>query len=342
MGAFFGFPGTSNNAPQPVPITGSVGTNTPSPAKANPGVSGGVAGPQLNTLPVLGQPAGVTTPSSNTSPFGTSNIAGLNSGLTAGANMPQLSYQLDKAYGSGTGSLLSSILSGGLFNPGIAQAMLAAMQPGINQGEASLQQAFGAEGSRFGSADALGLGNYLSQVNLNEQSTLANMFQTSQGEELNLLQNLLPTIHQEKADSGGILSDILGGLETVGGIASAFIPGAQGLAPGLISGGIGNIVKGNQGPGNSGGGGGGVPSLVPSMSPIYNANTNSNSAAAQLDATSSGGYGTNNVANTDAIQTISAGATLGGADPFGSPANPSDPSDYSNLFPALFGQTNIN
>src|SRR5271154_1302068 len=201
---YFGFspPGTRNNAPPPVPITGSTGANT-------------------------GQTP--TTPSANNNPFaintpGGAGIQSLSSGLpfTAGTGAgsgDQFYKSLSNAFGSGTAGLLWNVLQGGLFNPQVASAYLGAMQPGINQGEASINQAFGAEGSRFGSAEALGLGNYLSQVNLNEQQTLAVLFQSSQQEEVSLLNNILPTLHDEKANSGGLLSDILGGLEAAGGIA---------------------------------------------------------------------------------------------------------------------------
>lgn len=299
MGAFFGFnPGntsggkTSNNAPQPVPITGTGGGG---------GIStGGVASPNL---PFLNPP----TPSANQSPFGSTSLQNLNSGLPGvSGNFNALA----DAYGSGTANSLISILSGGLFNPQVAASFLNAMQPGVNRGMADIQNSFGAEGSRFGSAAALGIGDYQSQVNLNEQQTLSNMFLTSQGEELNLMQNLLPTIHGERA-SGGILSDVLGGLEAAGGIASLFIPGLQGLAGPLIGGGIGTITGqggSNKSPGNPTSG---LPTNTP---PIANVNVGN---AANIDASASGGYNPNtNVANQDVLQTISAGQDLGGADPF--------------------------
>lgn len=308
MGAFFGIPqGTHNNAPQPVPITGSVGTNTPS--------SKGGGSP---SFPLFG------SLSANNPIFGNIGISGLSSGLPgAGA----LSKPLGSAYGSGTGNFLTSLLQNGLFNPQVASAFLNSMQSGVNSGVASLQQSFGAEGSRFGSAAALGIGDYLSQVNLNEESVMANMFLTAQGEELNLLQNLLPTIHAERANSGGILSDILGGAEIAGGIGSLFIPGLQGLAAPLISGGVGTVAGQGKGGGNNT-----TPTKMPDLSPIFN---NSNSSAAQIDASASGGYNPNNIANSDVLQSISAGATLGGEDPFSS----KDGSDMfgSSTIDLLFG-----
>lgn len=293
-GAFFGFGTgggkTSNNAPQPVPITGTGGP------------SGGVGVNKGNGInfPVLGS----VTPSANSSPFGSTGLQSLNSGIPGASG----NYNaLADAYGSGTANMLVGLLQNGLFNPQVASAFLNSMQPGVNRGLANTEQAFGAEGVRFGSAAALGIGDYLSQVNLNEQSVLSNMFMTAQGEELNLLQNLLPTIHSERASGSGILQDVLGGLEIAGGVASMFVPGLQGLAAPLIGGGIGSITGGNKG-------GGSIPQTKtdPMITDVWGSNKN----AAQIDASASGGYNPNNVANSDVLQTISAGQTLGGADPF--------------------------
>lgn len=257
---------TSNNAPLPIPgsygnPTGGFSSGTGSPFPMFPSYGGG-----NYSMPNAGGP------SYNVGSFGTgAGLAGLNSGL--GFNWGQgygsdVYNMLGKAYGKGTGQLLGNILSGGLYNPQVAAAMLNAQQPGIARGEAGIEGAFGDAGARFSSAAALGLGDFESQVQLNQQQTLAQMFEQSQGQELSLLTGVLPTLHQEQADKGSWLNDLLGGLETAGGVASAFIPGMQGLAPGLISGGIGNIT---------GKGGGLTPMMMPGMTgfgmPGYGGNT---------------------------------------------------------------------
>ena len=315
--AIFGFnPGTHNNAPQPLPTPGGSGMapNT-----------GGVSNPTSVFAPI--------TPSANTGIFGNNNgIQGLNSALitpqgadASGFAHPgenQLQYDLNTAYGPGIAGVIYQMLTQGLFNPQVASAFLNAMQPAYNRGIASVEQAFGAEGARFGSSAALGIGDFSSQFNLNEQQTLASMFQTSQQQELQLLENILPTMQSEKANrSGGILGDVLGGLETVGGIASLFIPGLQGLAAPLITGGIGTIT-GSQG----GGHGNNNQPIFMNPSPVFN-----NSTAPDLSSVPMTPPGSTDVFNQSVLSTISAGSTLGGSDPFENNNN-----NDSSLIPFLF------
>ena len=172
-------------------------------------------------------------------------LANLSSGITLpignDPNNPlwsQLANSLGKAYGPGMGDMLYQMLTTGLFNPQVAASFLNAMQPGVAQGQASVLNSFGDEGSRFGSAAALGLGNYESQVNLNEQSTLAGLYENAQSQQLNLLENVLPTLHSEKSNSGSWIDDLLGGLEVAGSIAGAPFTGGMslaGLGPGLLT-----------------------------------------------------------------------------------------------------------
>src|SRR5258706_1466158 len=186
----FGLPTSNNNAPMPVP------GNT-NPTGTNKGVGfGGVSFPQY---PVFGAPpSSPVFPSANTGTFSSGGMNGLSSGIwPTGHAGDQLYSELSKAYGPGVAGELASILSKGLFNPEVASSFLNAMQPGIARGEASILNAFGTEGSRFGSAAALGLGDYQSQVNLNEQQTLAGMFENAQGQELGVLSGILPTLHAE-------------------------------------------------------------------------------------------------------------------------------------------------
>lgn len=256
----FGLPGTSNNAPPPVP------GNT-NPTGTNNGV--GFGGKSYPNYPVFGAPStsAPVTPSSNAPLFGGTNMAGLNSGFDLGSNWSNLANELGKAYGKGPGQAIYNILSQGLFNPQEAAAFLNAMQPAAAQGLASVQNSFGAEGSRFGSAAALGIGNYESQVNLNEQQTLASMYMQSQQEQLQLLEGVLPTLHQEKANKGGWIDDLIGGLEIAGGIAGAAFTGGASLA--LVGVGAGELNKGID-KGTGGGGSNAAPALpsfaVPSAS----------------------------------------------------------------------------
>jgi hypothetical protein len=211
---------TSNNAPLPIPggYGNPTGANTGSPF---PSFSG-----------TTGQPF-PTMPAYNAGTYTGTNLGGLNSGLGFqwGKDYGSDIYnRLGTAYGKGPGQLLGNILSGGLFNPQVAAAFLNAQQPGIARGEANIQNAFGDAGARFSSAAALGMGDYESQVQLNQQQMLASLFENAQGQELSLLSGLLPTLHQERADEGGFLNKLLGGIGSIAGLATKFIPGMSALS----------------------------------------------------------------------------------------------------------------
>jgi hypothetical protein len=212
-----GTPGTSNNAPQPIP------GNT-NPTGTNSGVGFGATFPNypaFGTAPT-GSPV---SPSANAPLWSgtTGGLADLSSGFGSIPGGSQYSTQLydmlGKAYGQGAGQLIGNMLMQGLFNPQDAAAILNAMGPSNAQGLASVQDSFGAEGARFGSSAALGVGNYESQVNLNEQSTLAQMYMQAQSEQLQLLQGVMPTIHQERSDSG-FMHDFSDIYQTVMGVAN--------------------------------------------------------------------------------------------------------------------------
>jgi hypothetical protein len=153
------------------------------------------------------------------------------------------------------------------------------MQPGINRGEADLMNSFGAEGSRFSSTAAFGEGNYLSQVNLNEQQTLASMFMQAQQEQLNLLSGAMPTLHDEEANSGGgMWSDIIGGLEIAGAVAAdVFTAGAAiPFTTPILASGIGTLTGGLTGGGKKSNSAPSMPGMQPmgQTPPFFPTNTN--------------------------------------------------------------------
>ncbi len=251
----FGLPTSGNNAPLPIP------GNT-NPTGTNQGVGfGGVSFPNYPMFGALG--TSPVSPSANAPLFG-GGMTGLSSGFSGLGDSSfsgKFYNQLGKAYGQGSGQLLGNIIENGLFNPQVAAAFLNAMQPGVARGQESIMNAFGAEGSRFGSAAALGLGDYQSQVNLNEQQILASMFQNAQQEQLQLLEGVLPTLHAERANSGGWIHDLLGGLEIAGGIIGA--PFTGGMSLGLVGAGAQQLGQGLS-PGSSptSGGGFGLPGMT--------------------------------------------------------------------------------
>jgi len=311
----FNFGGTSNNN-APLPVFGGQGGGNPTGMLPGGYGSGPIGFPNY---PMFGggepNSSGMVTPMSDLGIFGTggsnpsnqSGVAGLSTGWNAitnsGANVNgAIGQQLGNDYGAGIGNLLNSIFTNGLFNPQVADAFLNAMQPAYNQGISSVESAFGAEGSRFGSAAALGIGNYASQFDLNEQQTMASMYMQAQQEQLSLLENILPTVNKEQdnSESSGWIDDLLGSLEIAGGsIGAAFTGGAT---LGLVGAGANTIAAGN-----SSGGGGGSPTpsgMSTGLNPLSTGGFNAGSNSSQ---------DWWNMYPASYWQDVSAGATLGGS-----------------------------
>lgn len=329
---------TSNNAPLPIP--GGWGN----PTGANTGFNFGATPNVGFNFPAYGGPGqgggGTPFPAYNTGSFTGTNLGGLNSGLGFAYGQgygTDLYNMLGKAYGRGAGQLIGNILSGGLYNPQVAAAYLNAQQPGIARGEAGILGAFGDAGARFSSAAALGLGDYESQVQLNQQQMLAQLYQQAQQEELGLLGGVLPTLHAERANKGSWLNDVVGGLEVAGGVAAGLIPGGQFLAGPLIGAGTSTLT------GRGGGGGGG---FNPFMLPGYGGNTGTfgaNAPSANVyQATSPGNVQAPTMPNlpidmqNPTIQSIMQGAgagSLGGANPWATPGGAGNNAPYDVPFP---------
>lgn len=310
--------GTSNNAPPPIP--GGFGN----PTGAN---TGGLT-PKANAsgfpnFPNLGPIAQSTTSGLNSSPYSgspTSALAGLSTSMTPSDPTLQGNQlrEFQRAYGKGTGDQIFQMMQQGLFNPQVAQAYLAAQQPGIQRGQADLLNAFGRSGNRFSSSAALGLGDYNSQVQLNQGQLLAGLYQNAQTNQLNFLGNTLGTLNKEEDNSGGgWIDDLVGGLEIAGGVAATvFSAGAASpvLAAALAGGGLGLAGAGastiaKQGKGGSSSGGGTNVSVpwqnVGTQSPTASTNANEVPAFPQSMADE---FFTNNLVG-------SAGTDFGGVSP---------------------------
>lgn len=268
--------GFLNTAPSPIP--GGYGN----PAGANMGLPSAQA---WNSLPTSGAmptsftpqaagsglpgsffPANGVTPGAGGGGGGVSvpgGLGGLSSGFSTNdpGRTKDLYNWLGKAYGKGPGQLLGNLLTQGMFNPQVAQAIMNAMEPSIQRGANDVLNAFGDAGARFSSASSIGLGDYMSQARLGQTAQLANMFLSDQQMQLSLLENVLPSIQKERANSGGLFSKILGGLEIAGGAIAA--PFSGGASLGLLGAGINTLA----GSGGSGGGPGG--SLTGALSQLF-------------------------------------------------------------------------
>lgn len=189
----------------PFGMTGMPGSNTggsnisvPSPASSNtPAVGGG-------TNPFLpGFPGGAGTPPI-TSPInmaardvssGSSNLAGMNLagmlGFGQGTNNPlhDITAALKKAgFSAGiAGELANFLQSGAGFNPQIAQALIDAMQPGVQRKEADIMEQFSSMGLRSGSPAAIAMGDFLGQQQLNEGQIFSQMIEQSISNYMNIL-----------------------------------------------------------------------------------------------------------------------------------------------------------
>ena len=120
--------------------------------------------------PAPGFPANGVASSTNLAGF--PPVGGGTSGLTSLGNIPGMTPQMSQL-------LLNFLQSGAGFNPQVAQAMINALQPQVQEGEENLIEQFSTGGQRNSSSAQVGLGDYLSQVNLNEQQIFAQMYEQS-------------------------------------------------------------------------------------------------------------------------------------------------------------------
>lgn len=269
-------PGFANTAPSPIP--GGYGNPTGAQTHAQGPVPLGLPSASPTGIPQAYGSAPVgsvpTVPPStggflaNGTPAGPNTIDPSLAKLSSGGGVnPGMLKQLQNDYGKGVGQQIYDMLSKGMFNPQVAKAMIDAMQPNINRGRSAVESAFGAAGARFSSAAAIGVGDYESQAVLGENQVLANMYQNAQTEQLNLLENILPTVHQEQADSqsSSWLGDLMGGLEIAAG--AALIPFSGGLSAPLMGLGVKTLTGANTKSAGVSPTGSPIPMTVPTSTP---------------------------------------------------------------------------
>lgn len=198
-------PGMMNTAPSPIPggYGNPAGANVTGTPSATPGAIPQAYGPPVGSIPTTGGTGGFPANTGGAASGTTTNpgLNNLSSGFGQSVGGAQTLGDFKRAYGDGPGQMLYDMISKGMFNPQVAQAMIAAMQPAIERGLSSTEAAFGAEGARFSSSAQIGVGDYESQAVLGENQVLANMYQQDQMAQLNLLENMMPTLHQEVVDS---------------------------------------------------------------------------------------------------------------------------------------------
>lgn len=187
----------------PFGMTGMPGSNpggsqisVPAPGNSNTPAIGGSNNPFLPSFPSGTNTPPITSsinqanPTNATSTLGGSNVASL-LGFGNGTSNPlhDITKALHKAgFSAGiAGELANFLQSGAGFNPAVAQALIAAMQPQINEQMATLEEQFGGMGLRAGSPMGVALGDFMGQVNLNEGQIFANLYEQSVQNYLNVL-----------------------------------------------------------------------------------------------------------------------------------------------------------
>jgi len=181
-------------------MTGAPGANfggtnvaVPTPASSNTPAVGGGSNPFLPS-PVQGQAVpGMTSPmnmSATNANLASTNPASL-WGFGNGTNNPL--HDLTKAFqhagfSSGIGGELANFLmSGAGFNPAVAQALIAAMQPGVQRKEADILELFGSQGARGSSSAQIAMGDFLAQEQLNEGQIWSGLYEQAVSNFMNVL-----------------------------------------------------------------------------------------------------------------------------------------------------------
>jgi len=210
-----------------LPATGSTSGANPILSTANPTTLGtgstGTNAYNPNPVPTFGANAGGYTSTRLTG--GTTTGAGGGTGASGGATTEQfanLYTNLKKDYGPGIAGMITQFLQGGAgFNQDAVNNLLASMQPGIERGEEDLMEQFSTSGNRFGSGAQIGLGDYLSQVNLNEGEIEAQMYETSVSDYINTLMGTSTADANRKANQPTTWDTISNALPIVSGAANA-------------------------------------------------------------------------------------------------------------------------
>lgn len=225
----------------------------------------------------------------------TQAAAGLNpatifgSGASGGAVAPTATDFINSAYKAGyhygDAMMLWNFLQGGAgFSPQVANAYIAAMQPNVQRQQASLLEQFSGMGNRYGSPAAVGMGDFMSQVNLNEGQIFAGLYQNAVQNYMDVLLNMKgpapKSFFQNLLDTLTVLDPFKGGGQTpqetpsspvintsTGSFGNLSVPGGSPGAPAMAGGGdpqalIDALNTGLTGTPNFGGSSGGMADTV--------------------------------------------------------------------------------
>lgn len=194
------------------------------------GVSGGpygstVASPALlpfqqggNAAPSSPVPVGTTAPGTG-SPTATGSSAGANTPSSAGAALGvptttagqnKLLQSLNKAYGSGVGTMLYNFLAGGAgYNQTAINNLIASLQPGFNTDQTNLMQQFSASGNRFGSGAQIGEATLEGQEQLDVGQLETQMYEQSIQDFINVMMGAASGSNARKLQAGQATTNMI-------------------------------------------------------------------------------------------------------------------------------------
>lgn len=217
-----GGPSATNNGANP--LLPATGTSTSAPSSGNPLTAGfssgavptfGANGPGPTNL--LTPPAG---PNTNIANAASSPIGGISQ--MSPHDLGEMFNSLRSSYGEGPAhQIMDFLTSGAGFNQSAINNLFAGMQPQIERGTESLMNQFSATGNRFGSGAQIGLGDYLSQVNLNEGQIESQQYEQSINNYMNVLMGTSAQGAQTKANSPSTWDTISSALPLIGSSANA-------------------------------------------------------------------------------------------------------------------------
>jgi hypothetical protein len=211
-----------------------------------PANTGGGYGSSLNLTPTTGSGGGTITPGAlpgtpggpqNTTQMAQNSPFSFLQAMTP-KDISRMFSDLKGTYGDGMAHMILDFLTSGAgFNQQAINNLLASLQPGIERGTESMMSQFSASGNRFGSGAQIGLGDYLSQVNLNEGQLVTQMYEQSLNNFMNVMMGIGDTTAKAHMNSPSPLDAILGGagLATAAGDAVSSIIGTGGSGIGALA-----------------------------------------------------------------------------------------------------------
>lgn len=221
--------------------TPASGSNPLLPTVAPNGVTQNPFTP-VSTAPTFGANAGPYASSTN---LGTPLVPGTTNASQAASSplsflntmspkdLSRMFDGLKKTYGDGMAHMILDFLTGGAgFNQQAISNLLASMQPGIERGEENLMEQFSATGNRFGSPAAIGLGDFESQVNLNEGELITQMYEQAVSNFMDVMMGTADTGAKRIASSPSGLDSILQGIGLAGSGAQAASSAVSAISPG--------------------------------------------------------------------------------------------------------------